>query len=77
MCQGLSYFSCFLHYFVMAKIATSSIRVLTYVSPNCNFAHECLMPSYNGNFWSKSNTRLVIFDNITKLGPLLSYDIPT
>ena len=27
MCQGFSHFSGFLHHFVMAKLATSSIRV--------------------------------------------------
>ena len=27
MCQGFSHFSCFLHHFVMAKLATISIRV--------------------------------------------------
>ena len=27
MCHGFSHFSAFLHYFVLAKLATSSIRV--------------------------------------------------
>ena len=28
MCQGFNYFSDFLHHFVLAKLATSSIRVI-------------------------------------------------
>ena len=39
MCQGFSHFSGFLHHFLLAKVATSSIRV--------NSAQQCSLMSYS------------------------------
>ena len=51
ICQGFSHFSGFMHPFVLARLATSSIRVNTYLKQfhfstnslarSCNHAHRC------------------------------------
>ena len=64
MCQGFTHFLVFLHYFVLAKLATSSIRVKLYQSPaNAALSHiipccYCCMISGWPSPYSHKQTKL-------------------
>ena len=44
MCQGFSHFSGFLHHFVLAKFATSSI---SYILENCSYMNNVFLKNFD------------------------------
>ena len=73
MCLGFSHFSDFLHHFVFAKLATSSIRVNTFLQPTHAHSENVVAWYYDSyeinNFRIKLEIVATISTETCKLGP--------